>query len=45
MFVVLSAIPNKIFVFSLTGYKKDNKSNFTHTTSATVRRIFAAFVW
>ena len=44
MLAALSAIPNKIFVFSLTGYKKENKSNLTHIPNATVKRTFAAFV-
>jgi hypothetical protein len=44
MMAVLSEIPNKMFVFFLTGYKKDNKSDFTHIPIATVKRIFVAFV-
>jgi hypothetical protein len=39
-----SAIPNKILVFSLTGYNKDNKFIFTHIHNATEKRTFAAFV-
>lgn len=44
MLVVSPAIPNKIFVFFFTGYKKDNTSNFTHIPNVTVKRTFAAFV-
>ena len=44
MLAVLSAILNKIIVFSLTGYKEANKSNCTHMPNATVKRTFAVFV-
>lgn len=44
MLAALSAIPNRIFVFFLTGYKKDNKSTFTNVPNVTVKRTFAAFV-
>jgi hypothetical protein len=42
MLDVFSDILNNIFVFSLTGYKKDNKSNMTHISNAAVKRTFAA---
>jgi hypothetical protein len=45
MLDVFSAILNKIFKFSLTGYKKYNKWNITEISNAAVKRTFAAFVW
>lgn len=44
MMAVLSDIPNQMFVFSVPGYKKNNKSDITCIPIATVKRIFVAFV-